>query len=167
MIIWINGSFGVGKTTVAEKLKEKIDKSIIYDPEKIGMFLSSTLLTKENDFQDYKLWRTINYEMLKNLYTEFEVIIVPMTITNLQYYNEIVGRLERDGINIKHFILIASKENIISRLNARDNSTKWAYMQVDRCDKAFKDDCLKGQKIDTNNKSVDEVCNNLIKLIYG
>lgn len=167
MIIWINGSFGVGKTTVVEKLKEKIDKSIIYDPEKIGMFLSNKLPTKEDDFQDYKLWRTINYEMLKNLYTEFEVIIVPMTITNLQYYDEIVGRLERDGINIKHFILIASKENIISRLNARGNSTEWAYMQVDRCDKAFKDESLKGQKIDTNNKSVDEVCNNLIKIIYG
>ena len=167
MIIWINGSFGVGKTTVAESLKEKIDKSIIYDPEKVGMFLSNTLPTKENDFQDYKLWRTINYEMLKNIYTEYEVIIVPMTITNLQYYDEIVGRLERDGINIKHFILIASKENIISRLNARGNSTEWAYMQVDRCDKAFKDDYLKGQKIDTNNKSVGEVCNNLIKLIYG
>ena len=167
MIIWINGSFGVGKTTVAEKLKEKIDKSIIYDPEKIGMFLSNTLPTKEYDFQDYKLWRTINYEMLKNLYTEFEVIIVPMTITNLQYYDEIVGRLERDAINIKHFILIASKENIVSRLNARGNSTEWAYMQVDRCNKDFKDDYLKGQKIDTNNKSVDEVCNNLIELIYG
>lgn len=165
MIIWINGSFGVGKTTVAEKLKEKIDKSIIYDPEKIGMFLSNTLPTKEYDFQDYKLWRTINYEMLKNLYTEFEVIIVPMTITNLQYYDEIIGRLERDGITIKHFILIASKENIISRLNARGNSTEWAYMQVDRCDRAFKDNCFGGQKIDTNNKSVDDVCNNIIKLI--
>lgn len=167
MIIWINGSFGVGKTTVAEKLKEKIDKSIIYDPEKIGMFLSDTLSTKENDFQDYKLWRTINYEMLKNLYPEFEMIIVPMTITNLQYYDEIVGRLERDGINIKQFILTASKENIISRLNGRGNSTKWAYKQVDRCYTTFKDDLIKGQKIDTNNKSVGEVCNNLIKLVYG
>lgn len=167
MIIWINGSFGVGKTTVAENLKEKIDKSTIYDPEKIGMFLSNTLQTKEDDFQDYKLWRTINYEMLKKLYTEFEMIIVPMTITNLQYYDEIVGRLQRDGMYIKHFILIASKENIISRLNARGNSTEWAYMQVDRCDKAFKDNYLRGQKIDTNNKSVGAVCNNLIELIYG
>lgn len=58
MIIWINGSFGVGKTTVAEKLKDKIDKSIIYDPEKIGMFLSNTLPTKENDF-------TVNKNLLK------------------------------------------------------------------------------------------------------
>ena len=105
--------------------------------------------------------------MLKNLYPEFEMIIVPMTITNLQYYDEIVGRLERDGINIKQFILTASKENIISRLNGRGNSTKWAYKQVDRCYTTFKDDSIKGQKIDTNNKSVGEVCNNLIKLVYG
>ena len=27
MIIWINGSFGVGKTTIANQLKELLDKS--------------------------------------------------------------------------------------------------------------------------------------------
>lgn len=92
------------------------------------MFLSNTLPTKEDDFQDYKLWRTINYEILKNLDTEFEVIIVPMTITNLQYYDEIVGKLKRDCFSIKHFILITSKENIISRLNARGNSTEYGHI---------------------------------------
>ena len=71
------------------------------------MFLSNTLPTKENDFQDYKLWRTINYEMLKNIYAEFEVIIVPMTITNLQYYDEIVGRLQRNGMYINAILSIS------------------------------------------------------------
>lgn len=43
MMIWINGSFGVGKTTIASDLKNKIsiDKSIIYDPEEIGEVLSN------------------------------------------------------------------------------------------------------------------------------
>lgn len=165
MIIWINGCFGVGKTTVAGRLKEKIDNSIIYDPEKVGTFLFNTLLVKEDDFQDYELWRMINYEMLKNLNTEFKVIIVPMTITNIQYYDEIIGRLERDGINIKHFILVANKENIISRLNVRENSTEWAYRQVDRCVTAFQEDYINGSRIDTNNKSIDEVCNCIFELI--
>lgn len=71
MIIWINGCFGVGKTTIASRLKEKIDNSIVYDPEKIGMFLFNTLPVKEDDFQDYELWRRINYKLLKNLNTEF------------------------------------------------------------------------------------------------
>ena len=29
MIIWLNGSFGVGKTTIAENLKSKIAKAIL------------------------------------------------------------------------------------------------------------------------------------------
>ena len=44
MIIWINGSFGVGKTSTAELLKNELDKSVIYDPEEIGGFLSNMFL---------------------------------------------------------------------------------------------------------------------------
>lgn len=40
-----------------------------------------------------------NYEILKYLNNEFELIIVPMTITNIQYFDEIVSKLEKDGIN--------------------------------------------------------------------
>ena len=165
MIIWINGSFGVGKTTIAEKLKERIKNSIIYDPEKVGLFLDKMLSEKKDDFQDYELWRTINYAILKELDKTNEVIIVPMTITNLQYYNEIIGKLQNDCINIIHFILTANKENIINRLNARGNSTEWSYNQVDRCITAFDDDFFEGEKIDTNNKSIIEICDYLIKVI--
>lgn len=165
MIIWINGSFGVGKTTIAKKLENKIDKSIIYDPEEIGIFLSNTLPIKENDFQDYELWRTLNYDILKYLSAKYELIIVPMTITNLQYYDEIVGKLEREGIDINHFILIATKENLIKRLDDRKNSTEWTYRQIDRCVNFFESCNLKGQKINTNNQSIDEITNNIIKLL--
>ena len=119
MIIWINGSFGVGKTTIANKLKEKINESIIYDPEEIGTYLSNTQQEKNDDFQYYELWRALNYEKLKNLSTRFDTIIVPMTVTNMQYYDEIAGKLERDGIIVKQFILTASRETIIKRLDAK------------------------------------------------
>jgi len=161
MIIWINGSFGVGKTTIANKLKEKINESIIYDPEKVGTFLTNTLPVKEDDFQDYELWRAINYEILKYLSTRFDTIIVPMTITNTQYYDEIAGKLEHDGVIIKQFILTASKETIIKRLDARGDSTKWAYNQIDRCIKSF--DERQYEKIDTENMNIEEVVNYIIK----
>ena len=73
MIIWINGSFGVGKTTIAENLKNRITNAIIYDPEKVGTFLYNTLPEKKDDFQDYELWRKINCEMLKELDKQNEV----------------------------------------------------------------------------------------------
>ncbi len=39
MIIWLNGAYGSGKTTIAELLHECISPSWIYDPEEIGDFL--------------------------------------------------------------------------------------------------------------------------------
>ncbi len=165
MIIWINGSFGVGKTTVSEKLKDKIEGSVIYDPEDIGSFLSKTLPIKKNDFQDFELWRTLNFEILKYLDEKLKVVIVPMTITNKRYYDEIVGRLKENGVEARHFILTASKESIINRLNIRGNSTEWAYRQVDRCIEAIEKNRFDGYKIDTDDKDPDEVCSIIIRSI--
>ncbi|MHC1693739.1 MAG: hypothetical protein AB9835_00380 [Eubacteriales bacterium] len=39
MILWINGAFGSGKSSVAEAIHNKIEKSFIYDPEQVGYFL--------------------------------------------------------------------------------------------------------------------------------
>ena len=131
MIIWINGSFGVGKTSTAELLKKELDNSIMYDPEEIGGFLSNMFEHEKDDFQDYELWRTLNANILQNLSSIYETIIIPMTITNLNYYNEIIKGLENSGTEIKHFILSATKENIINRLDSRKNSTEWSYKQVE------------------------------------
>ncbi len=82
MIIWLNGSFGSGKSTIATRLNNILNKSIIYAPEIIGTFLMDNLPVKKDDFQDYELWRTFNYDILKYLSSLYETIIVPMTITN-------------------------------------------------------------------------------------
>ena len=39
MIVIINGSFGVGKTTVARLLRSALSGSVIYDPEWAGSAL--------------------------------------------------------------------------------------------------------------------------------
>ena len=94
MIIWINGSFGIGKTSTAELLKNELDKSIIYDPEEIGGFLSSMFNHEKDDFQDYELWRILNSDILKYMCSVYEIVIVPMTITNKNYYDEIINQLK-------------------------------------------------------------------------
>lgn len=119
---------------------------------------------KKDDFQDYELWRCFNYEILKYLNANFNTIIVPMTITNLQYYDEIIGKLKSEDINVKDFILIASKDNLLKRLDKRENSTEWTYKQIDRCVKTFDTD-FKGQKIDTNDRNIDEITSNIIDLL--
>lgn len=164
MIVWINGSFGSGKTTIAEKLKDIITNSIIYDPEEVGEFLLKIMPTKLSDFQDYDLWRTLNFEILKDLSKSKNVVIVPMTITNKIYYDEIVGRLRNEDVIVKDFILIAKREVIVERLGRRGNSTEWTYEQVDRCVKVFDGD-FSGVQIDTNDKDVSDIVSEIMNLI--
>lgn len=164
MIIWINGSFGVGKTTIAENLKSKVENAIVYDPEKIGEFLFNTMPEKKDDFQDYELWRILNLEILKNLSKSYDTIIVPMTITNESYYDEIIGNLRNNNIVVQDFILIATKSKIGERLNGRKNSTEWAYEQVDKCIEVF-DKNFNGYRIDTNNSNVEEITFKILDIL--
>lgn len=164
MIIWINGSFGVGKTTIAENLKSKIPNAILYDPEKIGEFLLDIMPKKKDDFQDYELWRILNLDILKNLSKNYDTIIVPMTITNERYYDEIIGNLRNNNIVVQDFILIATKNKIVERLDKRKNSTEWAYEQVDKCIEAF-DKNFKGFRIDTNNSTLEEISLKIINML--
>ena len=61
MIVFINGPFGVGKTTVARLLVQKMPLATMYDPEIIGGILRRVLspLTKVEDYQDITLWRRL------------------------------------------------------------------------------------------------------------
>lgn len=43
MIIMINGAFGVGKTTVATILLERIPNSMLIDPEEVGYMLRNII----------------------------------------------------------------------------------------------------------------------------
>lgn len=101
MIIWINGAFGSGKTSVSNELYKKMRNSHIYDPEKIGFFIRENIPVnlRNNDFQDFNLWREFNYKMLSYIHSNFRgIIIVPMTIINKRYFNEILVKLKSDGI---------------------------------------------------------------------
>ena len=154
MIIWINGSFGVGKTTVAEELHKFIKDSFIYDPEMAGEFIwdnSPQCISRKGDFQDIPMWRDFNYSMLKYIYENYSgTIIVPMTLTNKEYYKQIIERLINEGVSLKHYILIAKKSVILERLSKRGESdNSWAAQQIDRCLNAFEKD-ITGIKLDVN-----------------
>lgn len=167
MIIWINGAFGSGKSATAELLHTQIELSHIYDPEQVGYFLWNNFpmeMKGKGDFQEIEIWRSINYQIIKHMHDNYNgVLIIPMTITNLDYYNEIIGNLIKEGVEIYHFILIADKENIKHRLISRGEcENSWAEQQVDRCLQSFRSK-INGEKINTNNLNVEQVVNIILK----
>ena len=161
MIVWINGAFGSGKTTAAFELHRRLPGSHVYDPENIGYFIrkNAPKPIDGGDFQELPLWRAFNYEMLKLIAEKHpgKTIIVPMTLVNEEYFDEIVGRLRTDGIGIAHFALVASRETLLARLRTRgEKENSWAAQQIDRCVASLSRERF-GRHVATDGMSEDEV----------
>ncbi len=173
MIIWINGAFGSGKTTTAYELNRRLDNSFVYDPENIGYFIrkNSPKVLSSGDFQNIEMWRTANYEMFKLINDNYDgVVIAPMTLVNPEYFDEIIGKLRNDGIDVHHYILYASKETIENRLKIRRWNPKhffkkdtFAMKSISRCLDSF-DNHITDIKIMTDNKLVEDVVEEIAKL---
>lgn len=158
MIIWLNGPFGGGKTHVAYELNRRLENSIIFDPEEVGFFIRSKMIIDGElpDFKDYSLWRYSVSYFLEKLDIGNRTVIVPMSLTNKDYYNEILNNLKLDH-DIKHITLLASDEIIKKRLLKRGDSKKsWTYKLVDKCLKEL-DDKYYDDRIYTDNLSIYNV----------
>lgn len=149
MIIWINGAFGSGKTQTAFELNRRLPGSFVYDPENVGFFLRNNepVGIQKQDFQDEPLWRKMNVNMLRHLALSYGgTVIVPMTITSPDYYDEIIGALRTEGIDVRHFVLSASEAVLIKRLKSRfEGKSSWAARKIPQCVESFKDPVFEGQ----------------------
>ena len=60
MIVWLNGTFGCGKTTAAAELRSLIPSSRLFDPETVGSMLRPNLADYPvSDFQHWPSWRPL------------------------------------------------------------------------------------------------------------
>ncbi len=167
MIVWINGAFGSGKTQASRELQRRLPLSYVFDPENAGYYIRKNMpqAAAKDDFQDDPLWRQINYAMLKHIRGEFDgTIIVPMTIVNPHYFDEIVGRLRRDGITVNHYALCASREVLLARLRSRfDGRNSWPAKQIERCIEGLANEVFR-EHLDTDRLSKDQVVERIAEM---
>ncbi|OWA37690.1 tunicamycin resistance protein [Saccharibacillus sp. O16] len=160
VMIWVNGAFGTGKSTTAEELHRRLPHSFVYDPEEVGYFIRKNIPAElhQSDFQDHPMWREMNLTMLSHLYKTYSgTLIVPMTLVNPEYFEELVGGLRKLGIEVRHFALLAKRETLLKRLKGRgDGANSWPAQQIDRCLEALSQDRF-GQHIHTDDWTREQV----------
>jgi hypothetical protein len=124
-VILVNGSFGVGKTTVARLLRQRLPHSVIVDPELIGLPL--LMLSKAwpfgqavADFQDLRAWRRASAFTVRMMQRLRGIVIVPMTFSNRFYLGEFQRGIGARGIQTFHFCLTAPHEVVLERLRRRE-----------------------------------------------
>lgn len=167
MLIWINGAFGVGKTHTAHELERRLGKAHVADPELLGFAIHKMLpAAQRSDFQDRPQWRTGVMETLVQAEEAVDwPVIVPMTLVDTGYFEEVIGGLKARGVEVRHYALTASSAVIHSRLKTRiayavgrvgGVDETWAMQQADRCVRALRSDRF-ATHIPTDGRTIDEV----------
>jgi len=120
VIIWINGGFGAGKTTLAEELHRRLPDAIVYDPEEVGLMLWKWT-PRDGDFQHLPSWRELVVATGLSLRRHHaDTLIVPMSLIRDAYREEILGGLADAGETVLHVFLEVEAGALRERLDARD-----------------------------------------------
>ncbi len=141
MIIWINGGFGAGKTTLAQELHRRVPDAVVYDPEQVGVMLWKWMRPND-DFQDLPSWRELVVAAALSLRRHHaETLIVPMTLIRDDYRTEILGGLADAGEEVLHVFLEVDAGVLRQRLKTRviapgnpeaaQSAREWTLSRVD------------------------------------
>lgn len=107
MIVWVNGAFGSGKTTLAEELQRRLPEALFFDPEYVGYVLRKWVpMPPSGDFQDIPLWRTLVAQFAVGMRRQYgQPLIVPMTLIDPLIRAEILGHITAAEEEVLHVFL--------------------------------------------------------------
>jgi len=127
VIVWLNGTFGAGKTATAAELLPLVPAARLFDPETVGYMLQPNLADHPvSDFQDWPPWRTLVVATATELarYTR-EHLIAAQTALNPGYLAEMFAGLRAAGVPVFHVLLDASEEVLRRRIEASEEARQW------------------------------------------
>ncbi|GGZ03299.1 AAA family ATPase [Streptomyces poonensis] len=144
MIVWVNGAFGSGKSTLVDELRARWPDGLVYDPEMVGYVLREIVEVPTGDFQDLRLWRRQVASLAVGLVEEYRrPVLVPMTLVNSDYVGEIFGALKDAGIDVHHFFLEVSRKVLEERIDGRsftpdkpdqdERVRRWCKERIEPC----------------------------------
>ncbi|WP_395310336.1 AAA family ATPase [Mycobacterium sp. AMU20-3851] len=173
MIVWLNGTHGVGKTTTSALVQQLIPSSRVFDAEMVGEMLMRIEpgLPETDNFQHWPPWRPLVVETARRLleYTG-GTLVVPMTVLVEPYWREIRTSLEQYGIPLRHFVLHADQDTLRSRIED-DRVMGYSTFRIDHLDayaaaaRTWLHD--EAEVVDTTNLAPEEVARQIAGAVAG
>ncbi|MEU6343896.1 AAA family ATPase [Streptomyces sp. NPDC046977] len=118
-IIWLNGTFGAGKTTTAAELGRMLPGAHVFDTEHVGFMLRHVLAQAApvRDFQEWPPWRALAVESIAQVRRFLGgPLIVPQTVLVAAYWAELRDGLARHGLPVRHFVLHTDSATLARRI---------------------------------------------------
>jgi hypothetical protein len=160
MIVWLNGTFGVGKTTTATHTLTGFPDARIFDAEEIGYLLRRIGgLPALGDFQHWPPWRKLVAETARQVLGYVGgTLIIPQTVLVQSYWTEIREQLTGAGIEVHLFVLHADPTTLRQRIE-RDTEINraWRLAHLARYESALPWLRQEGDLVDTTEMAPEEV----------
>ena len=157
--IIINGTMGVGKTTICSKLYKRLDKSVLLDGDWCWM-MNPWVVDEENK----QMVEDNILHLLKNFMrnSNFEYIIFNWVIHKAEILDAILEKLKDFKFDVYKISLICSESALRERMlnDSRDESN--IETSVGRL-KLYDD--MDTIKIDTTNKTIDSIVDDILKFV--
>jgi hypothetical protein len=124
LIIWLNGTFGAGKTATAAELLPMTANARLFDPEAVGYLLRQHLAdVPVTDFQHWPAWRPLVVATAAELTEKSgQHLIAPQTVMHAPYWQEIHDGLTARGIEVFHVLLDADEAVLRQRILGSDEA---------------------------------------------
>ena len=136
MLVWLNGTFGVGKTTTARLMVEQNNRWRAFDPECVGIMLRSMLRGQSlgGDFQHLPAWR----RLVPIVATEIaghtgQRLIAVQSVLRHTYWIELAEGVRSHGFKLFHVVLDADVAVLRQRIETADDqlALEWRLRHID------------------------------------
>ncbi len=170
MILWIDGCFGVGKSTVADAIAEMLPKEetqvlsadIIFREE---LAKDRTIFLFGYSLQNNEFFMKLFKERIESFDSSYEVVIVDMSLSEATVNEDPIQYFISQGHDIIHIILYAAQDEVERRIKndaKRDKqfALNWVSSQSSLLEH-YKNDI----HIETTNKSAVEIATEIVSLV--
>jgi chloramphenicol 3-O-phosphotransferase len=165
VIVFINGPFGVGKSTTARILATILPGAAHYNPEHIGAGLRLAMgpFYRAADYQDLAAWRRLTPVGARLYGLRHETVVMPMTVWRKDYLEELVAGLHRVDPDVRTFQLTAPREDLERRVLRRADVRRghgwwWAHLESGL---AMAHDPAFGETVDTAGRAPLQVASEI------
>ena len=181
MIIWINGTYGVGKTDVSGRLKERLSSDDVelleldnYSDSIMGKILKKPKESNNNSYSDIdgaSLFDIQFYEEFRKMIEEKEhkMLIIDTAITDKACKNIVFDYLSKKYGDLLHIILIADEDTIKLRIqndNKRKRDSKLFALTNLKSNLSFMEKNFKDAVwIKTDDRDIESIVDEIIELV--
>lgn len=120
LFVWLNGSFGSGKSSIATELVAADPTGWrLFDPEFVGFMLRAQFVDSEfADFQDFPSWRRLVPFVADDIASETgQNLVIVQTVLNQRYWTEIAAGIRELGHSLHHVLIDASPQTLRRRIS--------------------------------------------------